>query len=263
MRLAAIAAGIMALVQADSALAQSERSLTNSELRSPLGLGLAMPEPVGTEEGAIQERILLLENTVRSLTESLAIANSEAEMFKRQSADLSLQLQALGTSALEGDESKLEQRLLAAVRDLRLAKRDSEEFRSQLIQLSEVVMALLRNIDSLPPETRMAVETELRKTGEVLGNPQNVAEAPGVEPTLSEGMVVDVREDLSLIVANLGDRHGVKIGMPFQVWRDNKRIGEVRVVDVRDKISGAIIQNLESESVSVKTGDRLRVATRQ
>ena len=72
-------------------------------------------------------------------------------------------------------------------------------------------------------------------------------------------MVVDTKEDLSLVVANIGSKHGVKVGMPFQVWRDNRRIGNVRVVDVRDRISGAIIQNLESEKETVKTGDRLRV----
>jgi hypothetical protein len=51
--------------------------------------------------------------------------------------------------------------------------------------------------------------------------------------------------------------------MPFQVWRDNRKIGTVRVVDVRDRICGAIIQNLESEKEPVKTGDRLRVDARQ
>ena len=61
------------------------------------------------------------------------------------------------------------------------------------------------------------------------------------------------------MIANIGARHGGKVGMPFQVWRDNRRIGNVRVVDVRDRICGAIIQNLESEKTTVKTGDRLRV----
>jgi hypothetical protein len=51
--------------------------------------------------------------------------------------------------------------------------------------------------------------------------------------------------------------------MPFQVWRDNKRVGEVRVVDVRERICGAIIQSLENEKNPIKSGDRLRVDTKQ
>ena len=76
-------------------------------------------------------------------------------------------------------------------------------------------------------------------------------------------MVVDVKEELALIVANIGEKQGVRIGMPFQVWREDKRIGEVRVIDVRDSISGAVIQSLESEKVPVKNGDRLKVDARR
>lgn len=265
MRVAAIAAVAMLLGPVQTGQSQGGSSLTNSGLDAPQGLGL---RPMGQPQGdsnvaAQQERILLLENSVKALTESLAISNSEAEMFKRQAAELNLKLQALGTTGLEGDEGKLEQRLLAAVRDLRLAKTTGEEYRTQLIRLSEAVMALLKTLEGVEPEGRMTVETELRKVGEVLGSPVTADAAPAVEPTLSDGMVVDVRDDLSLVVANIGDRHGVKIGMPFQVWRDNQRIGEVQVVDVRERISGAIIQNLGSNAVKVQAGDRLRVSTRQ
>ena len=83
-----------------------------------------------------------------------------------------------------------------------------------------------------------------------------------MEATLNDGMVVDVKDDLALVIANIGEKQGVSIGMPFQVWRDDKRIGEVRVVDVRRSISGAVIQSLESEKVPVKTGDRLKVDAR-
>ena len=51
--------------------------------------------------------------------------------------------------------------------------------------------------------------------------------------------------------------------MPFQVWRDNRRIGEVRVIDVRDRISGAVVQNLVSEENPIQAGDRLRVDARR
>jgi hypothetical protein len=65
------------------------------------------------------------------------------------------------------------------------------------------------------------------------------------------------------VVANLGHRHGVKVGMPFQVIRDERIIGTVRVVDVREKISGAVIQDSASEKQQFKVGDRLRVDAQQ
>ncbi len=262
MKLAAIAAGLCVFAFGFTSVGQDNRSLTNSGFRIPqLGSG---GEAASHEDASasLQERILLAENTIRALTQSLAIANSEAELFKRQSAELSLKLQTLGLSGIDEDETRLEQRLLGAVRDLRLARRENQELKETLVMQTETVLALLATTDGIDAEIRSTLESQLRKTNEVLGVTPGVARTEAVEPTLSEGMVVDVREDLSLIVANLGDRHGVKIGMPFQVWRDNSRIATVRVVDVRDRISGAIIQNLESTTNPVKTGDRLRVDAR-
>ncbi len=124
-------------------------------------------------------------------------------------------------------------------------------------------MTLLKTTDDVAPDTRANVEAELRHTSELLGSPAGVAEAPASEVTLSDAMVVEIRDELSLIVANVGTKHGVKIGMPFQIWRGETKIGDARVVDVRDSISGAIIQNLTDKKTPVKAGDRLRVDARQ
>ena len=66
---------------------------------------------------------------------------------------------------------------------------------------------------------------------------------------------------IAVNVANLGRRQGAKIGMPFQVWRGERKLGLVRVVDVRESISGAVIQSLDP-SEKVRVGDILRVDAR-
>lgn len=267
MKLAAIAAGLLALLPVARLGAQSNRSLTDSENRILLAQGATITVPTtraqDDNEGieALQEQIILLRSAIKSLTESLAIANSEAETFKRQAADLTLKIEALGIPDAE-NQSKLEQRLLAAVRDLRLLKSQQEANVNQLVRLAETVQVLLKSSEGIDAQARLAVETELRKTNELLGAPK-AAETGPVEATLNDGMVVDVKDDLALVVANIGEKQGVQVGMPFQVWREDKRIGEVRVIDVRRNISGAVIQSLESEKVPVKTGDRLKVDARR
>jgi len=268
MKWAATAAALCFLFPAVNAGAQENRSLTNSGLRSPQVIigGGGNPTQTGgdaNDDAPLYEKLLLSQNSIKALTDSLATANAEAEMYKRQAADLSLKLQALGIAGVEKDGDKIEQRLLAAVRDLRQEKKTSEDYRSELIQLSEAVMTLLKAGDGIAPESRTAVEAELKQTNELLGAPEGVADAAPAEPTLSDAMVVDVRDDLSLIVANVGEQHGVKIGMPFQVWRGSQQIGEARVVDVRDRISGAVIQSLINNKNPVKAGDRLRVDAQQ
>ena len=215
-----------------------------------------------TDHGSLEEKLVLARSSIKALTDSLAMANNEAEVFKRQAADLQLKLDAYGLAGLDKEPEKIEQRLLAAVRDLRLLKKQNEDAVTQLVRLSESIQVLIKTTEGINPQARMVVETELRKTSEILGTP-NAAKAQSIEATLSDGMVVDTKEDLSLVVANIGAKHGVKVGMPFQVWRDNRRIGNVRVVDVRDRICGAVIQNLVSEKETVKSGDRLRVDARK
>ena len=113
-------------------------------------------------------------------------------------------------------------------------------------------------------EARATLEMELRAADRMLGvGGTDTLDAQAAGPTLTDASVVEVKPEFALVVANIGRNAGVKVGMPFQVWRDNRRVGEVRVIDVRDRISGAVIQNLVSEEDSIKTGDRLRVDARR
>jgi hypothetical protein len=257
MKVVATAAAFIVLPGIFGSLALDNRSLKDFE-SAPLGQVISIPAPDEADRGSLEEKLVLARTSIKALTDSLAMANSESEIFKRQAADLQLKLDAYGLAGLDKEPEKVEQRLLAAVRDLRLIKKQNEDAVNQLVRLSESIQILIKTTEGINPQARMSVETELRKTSEILGTP-NAARAQSIAATLSDGMVVDTKEDLSLVIANIGARHGVKVGMPFQVWRDNRRIGNVRVVDVRDRICGAIIQNLESEKTTVKTGDRLRV----
>jgi hypothetical protein len=47
--------------------------------------------------------------------------------------------------------------------------------------------------------------------------------------------------------------------MPFQVLRKGKLINSIKIVDVREKISGGVIQSLSSEKLRIEKGDQLKV----
>ena len=205
-----------------------------------------------------------LEETVRSLTESLAIANSEAEVFRRESSELKLQLEALGIEGAGSDESKLQQRLLKAVSDLRLTTQENATLKDNLLGLCESLVPFLKAASIEDAQARMDVETQVRQAYATLGDtPAGAQPASATAATLTDAMVISVKEDLSLVVANVGSRHGVRMGMPFQVWRQESRIALVRVVDVRDRICGAVIQNLDLDRGQINVGDRLKVDAQQ
>ncbi len=245
----------LAVAQGSGSL--SDRDIEYSEAKVTL-------ESIAADNEALRAQVENLQKTVSALTESLAVAQSEAEVFKREAGELKLRMEALGLDGVSGDRAKLEQRLLKAASDLRLLQEEKDAVTEQLVRVSEAVMVFIKSVISADPEARLALEAEMRQVNRTLGlMPEETPMAGAVPATLQDAMVISLKEDFSLVVANVGSRQGVKIGMPFQVWRGNDQIGFVRVVDVREKISGAVIQNLESVRKPIKVGDRLRVDAQQ
>lgn len=189
-----------------------------------------------------------------------ATATAEAEIFKRQVQELALRMEALGTST--ADPSKLEQRLLQAVHDLQISDRSRKALSTQLVRIAELAHAFLEKPDV---EAKLVFQTELKSAEETLvkaaiGNFVEL-EKKATEPAadLQNGKVSAVRPELGCVVINLGTKHGVKVGMPFQVRRGTKLVATLRVVDARQGFAGTVIQNLVSDKDPIKLGDTVRV----
>jgi hypothetical protein len=208
----------------------------------------------------LRKQLSLARESVKTLTDSLAASNVEAEVFRRKYSDLQLRMEALGLEAANKDPGKLEQRLLSAVSDLQLAKKERQQYRDQMLRLTEAMLGLLKTSTGGDAKARAEVEAQVRGTNALATKAGNVTEA---EPTLMDGSVVSVKDEWSLVVGNVGEKQGVKIGMPLRVLRDGRRIATLRVVDVRQKICGAVIQEMDSEKDKIKVGDRLQADARQ
>jgi hypothetical protein len=151
--------------------------------------------------------------------------------------------------------------LLAAVSDLRLAQRERDELRDQLLGLNEALLRYLQTSQGGDAQARMDVETQLRKTNELVGRsiaPLRDAQEP--QPSLMDGSVLSVKDEWSFVVANIGEQQGVKIGMPLRVMHGEQKIATLRVVDVRQRICGAVIEDSGKEKI--KVGDRLQADAR-
>ena len=224
---------------------------------------------VETAEHAVTAETLLAQNeelrrqlsiaqvSLRALTSSLAESNAEAELFRRKFSDLELRMEALGLASVSKDRAKLEQRLLAAVSDLQLAHKEREEFRDQMLRLNEAMLRYLKTSQGGDAQARMDVETQLRGTNNLVTKSASAPDLP--EPSLMDGSVISVKDEWSFVVGNLGEKEGVKIGMPMRVMRDDRKIATLRVVDVRQKICGAVIQEMDSEKEKIRVGDHLQV----
>ena len=224
----------------------------------PIAAALARQADGGDGSANLREQLLISEAAIKGLTESLAVANGETELFKRKSDDLISRIESLGVISYGKEEDVLRKRLLAAVRDLRIVQKERDAAREHLVRLSESVLGMIKQCDAIGPKTRALVEEELRAANLITRDSKNTSEN---HRGLNNGTIVDVKPDLELVVADLGGREGVKTGMPFQIWRGDRQIASVRMVDVRETISGAIIQNVSPDAGTVRAGDSLRIDT--
>lgn len=210
-----------------------------------------------SQKEELRRQLSLSQQTVQTLTSSLAESNAEAELFRRKFADLELRMEALGLASASKDRAKLEQRLLTAVSDLQLAQKERDQYRDQMMQLSEAMLRYLKTAEGGDAQARMDVEAQLRSLNALVDTSSKAQPKIG---SLVDGSVIGMKEEWSFVVGNLGAREGVKIGMPLRVKRGDEVVARLRVVDVRERICGAIIQ--ESGKEKIKVGDRLEVDAR-
>jgi hypothetical protein len=246
----------LCLMAASATQAQGNSS-SLSESKSETVTRSATAEAATAENEELRRQLSIAQESVKALTSSLAESNAEAEELRRKYSDLQLRMEALGLASASKDRAKLEQRLLAAVSDLQLAQKTRDEYRDQMLRLNEAILRYIKTSQGDDAQARMDVETQLRSTNELVTKSTNPPEAS--EPSLMNGSVISVKEEWSFVVGNLGEKQGVKIGMPMRVMRDDRKIATLRVVDVRQKICGAVVQEMDSKKERIKVGDRLQV----
>ena len=249
-----LATGLCCVV-ASAARAQTAGSLSESKNES-----VAHPatgEALLQENEQLQKELSIAQESIKALTSSLAESNAEAEELRRKYSDLQLRMEALGLASASKDRGKLEQRLLSAVSDLQLAQKERDEYRDQMLHLNEAVLFYLKSSQGGDAKARMDVEAQLRSINTLVTKSSGTPDAAG--PGLMDGSVISVKNEWSFVVGNLGEKQGVKIGMPMRVMRDDRKIATLRVVDVRQKICGAVIQEMDSKKEQIKVGDRLQV----
>jgi len=236
--------------RAESSL--TELDVENSELKIAL-------ETVLGENKQLRDAISAAESSLAQMRKALATNSGESEVFRRQAMELKKRFEALGIHTA-GDSKKLEQRLLTAVNELQQAENEKKRRTEALVRLSEAVLQFSKTASPADVDARLILEAEVRNANDALGvEAGGAVEGRPISSTLTDAAVISVKNELALVVIDLGRKQGIKVGMPFQVIRENAFVGVVRVVEVRETFCGAVIQHLNSESNPAKVGDRLKI----
>ena len=149
-------------------------------------------------------------------------------------------------------EAVAAQRQLAeSVRRLALAEAEREQLQARLQRLLAAVQSNA-NVSAEVDATRAWLAAW---RGPVTAD-ESAKRAGG---TLAAAKIVEVHPPLRLAVLDVGAQQGVRIGMPFLVWRGDRVVAVLRVVEVRPQVCGALIERADPK-VAVQAGDTVGVA---
>jgi hypothetical protein len=200
--------------------------------------------------GELQEIIVDLQEQNRSLQRSLAEANSGEKQASGQLAQVRERLEALGKNLLDGGDD----RLVQAAADLQLASERTTNLENSVTRLSAAVTDYLRLAVVSDPDARLRVETSLRELDAVLGLRQKPR--PDIRTgSLQQARVVSLDQESGMMVLNLGESQGAKIGMTFRLTRGQQPYGNAILADVRKGVSGAFVEHLDNVAESPRPGD--------
>ena len=229
---------------------RADDRLENQELHISLQVAAAKIQ-------AQDAKLLAAKDKNDALAQSAAAANAETNELKDRYQKLRGLLEGLGVGALENSKDQTQERLLAALSDLRIMKEQRDELASALIELAESGMGLMKSAQNADPAAADRLNKAITSADAALvkaGGGQGQAAGD-----LQNARVVSLKSELGIAVLSIGAKDGVKPGMPFEIFREDKPIAKVLVTEVRNSVCGAVVQELATSNDPVRVGDRGRV----
>ena len=203
----------------------------------------------GTDAEDLQGLVKDLRRQNETLEKSLVQANRAEKEASEQLARVRLQLEALGRDLLEGGED----RLVQATADRQILEDRLGNLEGISNRLVSAIPDYLRQAVAADPDARLRVETAIRELDEVLGVRQKPA--PAAAGSAGNARVVNIDPESGLLVLNVGEAQGARIGTTYRLVRGAQPFGSAIVADVRRNVCGAFVEELDPGQGPVKFGD--------
>lgn len=211
--------------------------------------GTCVAQEAATPE-QLQQAVIALQEQNQTLQRSLAESNRAEKEATEQLAQVRTRLEALGKNLLDGGDDRFK----LAVTDLEITKERVAELEKSATVLVSAVMDYLRQAVASDPDARLRVETSLRELDAVLGLRQKPR--PDVRSgSLQQARIVSIDQESSMLVLNIGESQGARIGMNFRLFHGQQPFGKAIIADVRKGICGVFVESLDNPADTPRIGD--------
>lgn len=252
LRFPALACLAAAALAAGQSMARADEAGVAAETRAALEAALE-------RAGRLEQETAQLRQANAALAKSLAAANQEARTARAEQQKLRSDLEALGLTVFDPTDRESRRRLINAMAELGREKEARALLERQLLQLSESVLVFLDRQDNVDPALRAEIEGELRAADQTLATSRGLQDTtPAAATELTEARVLSLQPELGLAVLNVGTRSGVRLGMPFDLRREDRVLGSAIVVDVREEVCGLVALDGGLAIAELRVGDTAR-----
>jgi hypothetical protein len=198
---------------------------------------------------ALQDAIISQEAKIKALEKALMESNRAEKLASEEKNQVRLRLEALGRDLLDGGDD----RLVQANANIEVLGTRLSSLESASTRLVSSVTDYIRQAVAADPDARLRVETAIRELDEVLGLRQKPA--PASSGSAGQAKVVSIDSESGLLVLNVGESQGARIGTTYRLTRGDQPFGSAIVADVRRNVCGAFVEELEPGSGPVRLGD--------
>ena len=210
----------------------------------------------GVTNEELQSFVSDLQEQNRNLQIALVASNKAEKKSTDQLEKIRVSLGALGKNLLDGGDD----RLIQAAADLELATERISELEAAATKLAAATQDYLRQAVVSDPDARLRVETAMRELDSVSGLRQKPS--PDVRTgNLQQARIVSLDQQSGMLVLNLGEAQGARIGMTFRLLHGQQPYGKAILADVRQGVSGAFVEQIDSKDITPRLGDTAIILT--
>jgi len=203
----------------------------------------------GTNVAELEAVVAAQQQRIEALEKSLLEANRAEKEASAQLASVRMRLEALGRDLLDGGD----QRLIDAVAEQEVLAGRLSRLEGAAQRLRGLISDYLRTAVASDLDARIRVETAIRELDSLLGTVQKPA--PAAAGSAGNAKIMNVDPDSGLLVLNVGETQGARIGTTYQLVRGDQPFGTAIVADVRRNVCGAFVEQLDPGAEPVKLGD--------
>ncbi len=200
-----------------------EKGLLEERLREANSIAEVLTRDLLKEKGERMGRAAQIEQ-IRLENNILKSQVAEAE---RRNFELQKNL-ALKVSSLEGTIQDKENE----IERMRVALKETQEVRAEAYKRAESV--------ELPPIIVTTERTEVAKSTvpPFFGNDRSTSS--------KKGKIITVNREHNFVVIDLGEKDGVRVGAKFSVYRGERELGTLEVIQTRERIAAADIKETDT-----------------